>query len=55
MVTTGEGVETAAQLHCLAALNCREAQGYLFSRPRPADEVAEMVIELSPRELAAIA
>jgi EAL domain-containing protein (putative c-di-GMP-specific phosphodiesterase class I) len=41
MVTTGEGVETAAQLNCLTSLHCVEAQGYLFSRPGPASEVAQ--------------
>jgi diguanylate cyclase (GGDEF)-like protein len=60
MSTTGEGVETAAQLQRLASLNCVEAQGYLFSRPRPANEVAGLLLklapqELSPRELAEIA
>jgi diguanylate cyclase (GGDEF)-like protein len=52
MVSTGEGVETVAQLECLAALGCVEAQGYLFSKPRPAGDVAEMLAKLTPRELA---
>jgi EAL domain-containing protein (putative c-di-GMP-specific phosphodiesterase class I) len=52
IVTTGEGVETAAQLDCLASLRCVEAQGYLFSMPRPAREVPAMLRELAPRELA---
>jgi predicted signal transduction protein with EAL and GGDEF domain len=49
MVTTGEGVETQAQMHRLTALRCNEAQGYLFSKPRPADEVAAMLAKLSPQ------
>jgi diguanylate cyclase (GGDEF)-like protein len=48
MATTGEGVETTAQLDRLAALNCTEAQGYFFSRPRPASQVEAMLDELSP-------
>ena len=32
---TAEGVETPEQLAILAAENCTEAQGYLFSRPVP--------------------
>jgi predicted signal transduction protein with EAL and GGDEF domain len=32
-----EGVETAAQRDCLAAMGCDAYQGYLFSRPVPGD------------------
>jgi diguanylate cyclase (GGDEF)-like protein len=39
MATTAEGVETDAQLAGLMALGCAEAQGFLFSRPRPNAEV----------------
>jgi diguanylate cyclase (GGDEF)-like protein/PAS domain S-box-containing protein len=38
-----EGVETedqAARLHCLG---CHEAQGYLFSRPLPAEDIAKLL------------
>jgi diguanylate cyclase (GGDEF)-like protein len=55
MVTTGEGVEAPAQLNRLAALRCAEGQGYLFSRPVPAAEVAALLMRLSTRELAAVA
>ncbi|MFC5302416.1 EAL and GGDEF domain-containing protein [Azospira restricta] len=35
-----EGVETAPQLAALRDEGCRHCQGYLFSKPRPAEEVA---------------
>jgi EAL domain-containing protein (putative c-di-GMP-specific phosphodiesterase class I) len=38
-----EGVETADQLAYLASRGCDEMQGYLFSRPVPADEFAALV------------
>jgi EAL domain-containing protein (putative c-di-GMP-specific phosphodiesterase class I) len=34
-------------MHRLTALRCNEAQGYLFSKPRPADEVAAMLAKLA--------
>ncbi len=46
MVTTAEGVETADQLCRLAAAGCQQAQGYLFSKPRPAGEIAESVCQI---------
>jgi EAL domain-containing protein (putative c-di-GMP-specific phosphodiesterase class I) len=54
MTTTAEGVETEEQLQRLRAGNCNEAQGYLFSRPRPAAEVASLCRTLSqPEEVGA--
>lgn len=38
MTVIAEGVETEAQRRCLLSLGCHELQGYLFSRPVPADE-----------------
>jgi EAL domain-containing protein (putative c-di-GMP-specific phosphodiesterase class I) len=38
IAVVAEGVETEQQLELLAGFDCRLAQGYLFSAPRPADE-----------------
>jgi EAL domain-containing protein (putative c-di-GMP-specific phosphodiesterase class I) len=51
MSTLAEGVETDEQLRLLRAGHCGEAQGYLFSPPRPADEVAALCARLSGRVL----
>jgi EAL domain-containing protein (putative c-di-GMP-specific phosphodiesterase class I) len=40
-----EGVETRAQMLSLHAQNCRLMQGFLFSRPVPADEFERLVAE----------
>jgi diguanylate cyclase (GGDEF)-like protein len=42
MRTTAEGVETSDQWHVIAALGCTEIQGYLISRPVPAERLAGM-------------
>jgi diguanylate cyclase (GGDEF)-like protein/PAS domain S-box-containing protein len=39
-----EGVETVAQAHELTLIDCAEAQGYLFSRPVPRDQAAELIL-----------
>ena len=42
MTPVAEGVETQQQLEQLRALGCTEAQGYLFSPPRPYPEIARL-------------
>jgi EAL domain-containing protein (putative c-di-GMP-specific phosphodiesterase class I) len=48
IVTTAEGVETDAQFDLLRREGCTQAQGYLFSRPRPAADVENMLTQ--PRQ-----
>ncbi|CAN7329069.1 EAL domain-containing protein [Bradyrhizobium sp. LjRoot220] len=43
IVTTAEGVETEAQFDLLRREGCTQAQGYLFSKPRPAADVQAML------------
>jgi diguanylate cyclase (GGDEF)-like protein len=50
IVSTAEGVETRAQLDFLSDAGCDEAQGYLFSRPRPEQEVARFLASWEPDE-----
>jgi diguanylate cyclase (GGDEF)-like protein/PAS domain S-box-containing protein len=46
IATTAEGVETMGQLNQLRTEGCTEAQGYLFSEPRPAHEVYALLAKL---------
>jgi EAL domain-containing protein (putative c-di-GMP-specific phosphodiesterase class I) len=43
MTTTGEGVETQEELDYLKREGCIEAQGYFFSKPKPALEAYKML------------
>ncbi len=43
VATAAEGVETVAQLRAVALNGATEIQGYLFSPPRPAGEVARLL------------
>ncbi|TKW77848.1 MAG: EAL domain-containing protein, partial [Bradyrhizobium icense] len=43
MTTTAEGVETSEQQRILRELGCSEMQGYLFSAPKPAETIREML------------
>jgi diguanylate cyclase (GGDEF)-like protein len=53
MITTAEGVETEQQLEILKAEGCMQAQGYLFSRPKPAAEIPAMLRHLQRHTRAA--
>ena len=53
MTTTAEGVETLPQKELLRALGCTEMQGYLFSKPKPAAEVRELLAGRTARAGAA--
>jgi EAL domain-containing protein (putative c-di-GMP-specific phosphodiesterase class I) len=41
--TTAEGVETRDQLLLLRAKGCTDAQGYLFSKPKSASEIRDLL------------
>jgi predicted signal transduction protein with EAL and GGDEF domain len=43
IATTAEGVETQEQLDKIQSLGCTEMQGYLYSRPLPAKDVARLL------------
>jgi diguanylate cyclase (GGDEF)-like protein/PAS domain S-box-containing protein len=53
MITTAEGVETKEQLDILRAEGCTQAQGYLFSRPKPVSEIPAILRQLKPKIRAA--
>ncbi|MDQ1443626.1 MAG: hypothetical protein QOI20_90 [Acidimicrobiaceae bacterium] len=48
LATVAEGVETAPQVHALRRLGCTRLQGYLFSRPLPADQIGELLAFPAP-------
>ncbi len=47
MTTTAEGVETEEQMRCLNLEGCIEVQGYLFSKPVPANELSGLLSSLA--------
>ena len=51
ITTTAEGVETEEQMRCLNLEGCVEVQGYFYSKPVPADEIAELLKRLADRQL----
>jgi EAL domain-containing protein (putative c-di-GMP-specific phosphodiesterase class I) len=53
MVTTAEGVETAAQLQQLRDDGCTQVQGYYFSPPQPATQIPALLRRLDRKGEAA--
>jgi diguanylate cyclase (GGDEF)-like protein len=51
ITTTAEGIETIDQLELIRATGCTEAQGYLFSVPRPLREVLDYFRESAKAEV----
>jgi diguanylate cyclase (GGDEF)-like protein/PAS domain S-box-containing protein len=43
MEVIAEGIETAAQVEALRALRCKRGQGFLFSKPLPAEEAERLI------------
>ena len=48
-----EGVETPHQLGCLRRLGCDQAQGFLFSKARPAQDIDTLLTTVYPVDVAA--
>jgi len=42
--SVAEGVETAEQARILSTMNCTYAQGYLYSKPMPAEEFRQLLL-----------
>jgi EAL domain-containing protein (putative c-di-GMP-specific phosphodiesterase class I) len=49
MTTTAEGVETQEQLNQMRAEGCTEVQGYFYSKPMPASEIAQLLSSFQKR------
>ena len=50
LVVVAEGVEAVEQRDALQAMGCRYAQGYLFSRPVPAEQIGRLLRDQARRE-----
>lgn len=49
LLTVAEGVETEEQLNLLKEENCDQYQGFLFSRPLPANELTNLLPDIGNR------
>ncbi len=50
MITTAEGVETAAQLEQVRELGCTEVQGYFISKPQPLAALKNLLAAALPKQ-----
>jgi EAL domain-containing protein (putative c-di-GMP-specific phosphodiesterase class I) len=53
IATVVEGVETQQQLEKVREWGCTEMQGYLFSRPKPIEEILPMFARRAERTISA--
>ena len=49
MDTVAEGIETEAQAALVRSLGCKKAQGYFFSKPLLASDLAQWVTSENPK------
>lgn len=54
LTTVAEGVETEEQKAMLSAANCHQGQGYLFSKPLPADEFEQLLHDIGSTDTGSI-
>jgi diguanylate cyclase (GGDEF)-like protein len=55
LAVVAEGVETHEQHDFLVGLDCRSAQGYLFAKPQPAEELLDLVRRQRPTPMRSVA
>jgi EAL domain-containing protein (putative c-di-GMP-specific phosphodiesterase class I) len=53
LVVVAEGVEDEAQFECLAELGCDLIQGYVVSKPLPATDLTQLMVDASLDEMRA--
>jgi EAL domain-containing protein (putative c-di-GMP-specific phosphodiesterase class I) len=49
LVAVAEGIESEGQLASLRELDCDLAQGFLFARPVPVDQMSDLLAEVASR------
>jgi EAL domain-containing protein (putative c-di-GMP-specific phosphodiesterase class I) len=54
MDIVAEGVETEIEAMMMAHLGCTELQGYYFSKPVSADQMAELLSSFEPKRLSPV-
>ena len=54
LATIAEGIERQDQADLMIALGCPTAQGFLYARPMPADQLEELLVARSAPPLQAV-